>query len=300
MKARSIFTIFIFFVTLNHISSQVILQDPKLLSETSSNGQIAIQGYSGPLGIIVPPPTDPGSIGVVGIGFSGVKGEARAEQGYGVWGRTVKDHGKGVYGFASGSNAEGVYGEATGSLGTGVYGWYHGTTGNAMHGAATGIDVKGVFGVCTNGSTGHGGYFIGGYGTYVSPRLGIQQLQPQYPIHVGTQGGTGNGAHVTGGGTWTNGSSRNFKEHFRTIDARDILAKLATIEILGWDYKKSNEGSHIGPTAEDFYLAFGLGDSDKYISTVDADGVALASIQALYQIVQELQKEISVLKNNDK
>ncbi len=41
---------------------------------------------------------------------------------------------------------------------------------------------------------------------------------------------------------------------------------------------------HLGPTAEDFYAAFGLG-SDAGIGTVDADGVALATIQALYQLM---------------
>jgi Skp family chaperone for outer membrane proteins len=33
--------------------------------------------------------------------------------------------------------------------------------------------------------------------------------------------------------------------------------------------------------AQDFYQAFGLGDSDRTISTVDANGVALAAIQGL-------------------
>jgi Skp family chaperone for outer membrane proteins len=37
----------------------------------------------------------------------------------------------------------------------------------------------------------------------------------------------------------------------------------------------------LGPVAQDFYQAFGLGDSDRTISTVDANGVALAAIQGL-------------------
>jgi hypothetical protein len=39
----------------------------------------------------------------------------------------------------------------------------------------------------------------------------------------------------------------------------------------------------MGPVAQDFRAAFGLGDSDKTITTVDADGVALAAIQGLNQ-----------------
>jgi hypothetical protein len=48
----------------------------------------------------------------------------------------------------------------------------------------------------------------------------------------------------------------------------------------------------MGPTAQDFYATFSLGDSDKSIGTVDADGVALAAIQGLYKIVQEKDARI--------
>jgi hypothetical protein len=43
--------------------------------------------------------------------------------------------------------------------------------------------------------------------------------------------------------------------------------------------------------AQDFYAAFGLGDSDKYIAQGDAQGVALASIKGLYQLLQEKNEE---------
>jgi hypothetical protein len=38
--------------------------------------------------------------------------------------------------------------------------------------------------------------------------------------------------------------------------------------------------------AQDFKAAFGVGEDDKHISTVDADGVALAAIQGLYSLVK--------------
>ncbi len=41
--------------------------------------------------------------------------------------------------------------------------------------------------------------------------------------------------------------------------------------------------NHIGPMAQDFYAAFGLGDSDKHIAQGDAQGVALAAVQGLNQ-----------------
>jgi hypothetical protein len=45
--------------------------------------------------------------------------------------------------------------------------------------------------------------------------------------------------------------------------------------------------------AQDFAAAFGVGEDDKHISTVDADGVALAAIQGLYKVVQEKDAKIS-------
>ena len=45
--------------------------------------------------------------------------------------------------------------------------------------------------------------------------------------------------------------------------------------------------------AQDFRRAFGMGQDDKHISTVDADGVALAAIQGLYKVVKEKEKLIS-------
>ena len=37
----------------------------------------------------------------------------------------------------------------------------------------------------------------------------------------------------------------------------------------------------MGPTAQDFHGAFGLGEDPLRISTIDADGVALAGVRAL-------------------
>ena len=90
-----------------------------------------------------------------------------------------------------------------------------------------------------------------------------------------------NAAHLTTGGTWTNGSSRAFKQAFEAIDAGDILTRVLQLPLSRWRYRNSDEGVHLGPMAEDFADAFGLGGSVQHISTVDADGVALAAIQGL-------------------
>jgi hypothetical protein len=48
--------------------------------------------------------------------------------------------------------------------------------------------------------------------------------------------------------------------------------------------------------AQDLHAAFGLGEDDKHIATVDADGVALAAIQGLHAIVREKDARIAALE----
>jgi hypothetical protein len=62
---------------------------------------------------------------------------------------------------------------------------------------------------------------------------------------------------------------------------------VADLPIATWNYTGQDPSiRHIGPTAQDFHTAFGLGEDNQHISTVDADGVSLAAIQGLYQLVQ--------------
>ena len=76
-------------------------------------------------------------------------------------------------------------------------------------------------------------------------------------------------------------SDRNVKGEFTIVDSREILSKVAKLPIARWHYTNAPGIRHIGPTAQDFLCAFGVGSDDKHIATVDADGVALAAIQGL-------------------
>ena len=62
---------------------------------------------------------------------------------------------------------------------------------------------------------------------------------------------------------------------------------LAALPITTWNFKELHDGRHIGPMAQDFYAAFGLGRSETTITSVDPDGVALAAIQGLNQKLEE-------------
>jgi hypothetical protein len=95
---------------------------------------------------------------------------------------------------------------------------------------------------------------------------------------------TSTGAFLSTGGVWTNSSSRALKAGFEAVEPATILSRLLELPLTRWVYKASpGEGMHLGPMAEDFHAAFGLGASAETISTVDASGVALAAIQGLNQ-----------------
>lgn len=58
-----------------------------------------------------------------------------------------------------------------------------------------------------------------------------------------------------------------------------------------WNYNSQDAAvRHLGPMAQDFKAAFGLGESDTGITTVDADGVALAAIQGLHRKLEQALK----------
>jgi hypothetical protein len=97
-------------------------------------------------------------------------------------------------------------------------------------------------------------------------------------------------------GTFVSASDRNQKENIRPVDPRDVLEKVAALPIAEWNFKTDTEARHVGPMAQDFRAAFGLGTDDKHIATVDADGVALAAIQGLNQRLNEKDAEIQELK----
>lgn len=103
--------------------------------------------------------------------------------------------------------------------------------------------------------------------------------------------------------SWTGFSSSDkaLKHNIRQMDGRDILSKLAQIPISRWSYKSQVPGiEHIGPMSQDFYAAFGLGADDKHIDAIDADGVSLAAIQGLYELLQERDAQIkTVIQEKD-
>ena len=112
-------------------------------------------------------------------------------------------------------------------------------------------------------------------------------------------GGSGGSGSCTfnGGAGWVCTSDRNKKENFKTVNAQAMLEKLARMPVTRWNMKGDrNKTLHIGPVAQDFKAAFGLGENDTTINTADAQGVAFAAIKGMYAKNQVLEKQVKTLE----
>lgn len=99
------------------------------------------------------------------------------------------------------------------------------------------------------------------------------------------------------GGLLTEASSMYLKENFAPVEGQDVLALLADLPIMTWNYKTDDVTvRHMGPMAQDFYAAFGLGTDAEHLAPLDANGVALAAIKALYEQSQAQAERIATLE----
>lgn len=175
---------------------------------------------------------------------------------------TQEQYGAKVVGYTDDTKT-GVYGES--KAGSGVLGFS--ITGSGVFGqsnSTTGASSDaGIHGENTSG--GWAGYFKG-------------------PVAVvgGCQGCT------------TAPSDRALKANIAAVNPRSVLDKLAAVPIQSWSYKSDLPSvRHVGPMAQDFRSAFQLGADDKHIDMIDANGVTMAAVQALYQLMQEKDRQIA-------
>jgi hypothetical protein len=98
-----------------------------------------------------------------------------------------------------------------------------------------------------------------------------------------------------GSGTWASLSDRNAKTDVVPLDDASILAKVTALPISTWRYKSESGVRHAGPMAQDFYAAFGIGEDDRHITSIDEDGIALAAIKALHRENALMQRRLASL-----
>ncbi len=227
-------------------------------------------------------------------------------------------------GISDNRNVAGVYGNntngGTGVVGNSANGW--GTSGNSV--TSTGVTGQSTSGIGVVGGSQSG---TGVYGSSDAGPGVVAESKQNTALIATTRGtntsalivnqwGTGNiiigrdnrNAEVfrvlNNGDVQVRGitlaSDKNAKENFSNVNTLEILDNLANMPILSWNYKEDPSSMrHIGPTAQDFQAIFGLnGDDNKYISSVDIQGVALAAIQGLNEKNERLMAENAQLHAN--
>jgi endosialidase-like protein len=96
-------------------------------------------------------------------------------------------------------------------------------------------------------------------------------------------------------------SDRDKKQDFVAVDERAVLEGVARMPMSTWSYASDPRHTrHLGPMAQDFKATFALGGTDRAYDPVDAHGVALTSIKALYGMVQEQNARIERLERDNR
>ena len=107
----------------------------------------------------------------------------------------------------------------------------------------------------------------------------------------------GVGVSLAANGTaWQALSDRNSTTNFEPVDTVEVLEKVAAMPMTTWKYKHDSSTRYMGVMSQDLYDAFELGEGDKTINTLVADGVQIAAIQGLNLKLEEKVKEIEGLK----
>jgi hypothetical protein len=185
----------------------------------------------------------------------------------------------------------------------------HSTVGGGFGNAAFG-ELSFAAGFHATAQTAHGGTFVWAdhsffdFNSAAANEFAVRATGGVRLV-LGIDGGTGVPTwtcSVANGGSWACSSDRNQKQNLRQLDGQAVLAQLATMPIYAWNPKGENAHlRHFGPTAQDFYAAFGLGDSELRIGQQDADGVALAAIQGLNAKLEArlAEKELEIAELRD-
>jgi trimeric autotransporter adhesin len=217
-----------------------------------------------------------GGVANSGSGYYATVGGGTANTCSGGWGATV---GGGGYNTTSGSYAT-------------VPGGFENTAGGRF-GFAAGNRAQAL----------HDGSFVWGDGTaadVASTNANSWTVRAGGGIRFFSDTNLTVGAYLPPGGNgFSPMSDRHVKQNFKAVDPRLVLAKVSQLAVTEWNLISQPASiRHIGPMAQDFQAAFGVGEDDKHISTTDADGVALAAIQGLNQIVEEKEARIEKLEKD--
>jgi len=103
---------------------------------------------------------------------------------------------------------------------------------------------------------------------------------------------------VTIAGALMQNSDVTTKTAIVAVLPNDVLKTVEALPISTWQYKTDDpETRHLGPMAQDFHAAFGLGPDETKIAPADMAGVALAAIQAQQKDLTDKDQQIAHLQH---
>jgi len=195
------------------------------------------------------------------------------------------------------NSASGQYASVLGGFGNNASGAYAIVAGGDGDLAAGTLSFAGGY----HADATHNGSFV--WGDYTSGATlkdsGINQFVARASggIFLYSNKGATSGVELApGSGSWSSLSDRDAKTDIVPLDDASILAKVSALPIDGWRYTSESGVRHVGPMAQDFYAAFGVGADDRHITSIDEDGVALAAIKALHRENDRLRNDVTSLR----
>ena len=165
---------------------------------------------------------------------------------------------------------------------------------SAIEGISNG-DGNAVFGILN----GAGGTAVAGSDFSSSSGIGVRGSSENGTDASFSGGADGSGSctYAGGGAGWNCSSDRNLKEHFTVVDLDIVLDRLNALPVFYYEMKHSKSPiRYLGPTAQDFKAAFGLGDSETMIASGNEAGVTIAATQALYRKLNDAEAKIAALQ----
>ncbi len=94
-------------------------------------------------------------------------------------------------------------------------------------------------------------------------------------------------------GVLTQNSDRTVKEGVSAVAPEKVLSKVSNLPLFTWSFiQDPAKVQHLGPMAQDFRAAFGLGEDERHIAPSDLAGVTLAAVQGLNARVEGQQQTI--------
>ncbi|MFJ2022302.1 tail fiber domain-containing protein [Streptomyces sp. NPDC087897] len=81
------------------------------------------------------------------------------------------------------------------------------------------------------------------------------------------------------------------------VNGYQVLEQVVRLPVSTWRYHwDPPQVRHLGPMAQDWWKAFGVGENDRTICCTDANGVAIVAIQALHRELTALRDEVEALR----